>query len=165
MASNEIQVGIYTDRAAAERAVEHLKSLGYAQDAITIAMHGPVREKNFADVGSSHVSEGTVTGVAVGAGIGAILAGAIAIVGTGGAAAPIVVGPLAAALGGLGVGGAFGGFLGALIGAGVPEHHAARYEEGLDAGGILVGVTPKPEHRDDLRRFFNPDEAFTADTI
>jgi hypothetical protein len=165
MASNDIQVGIYTDRKAAERAVEHLQKLGYAQDAITIALHAPVHQKHFADIGSSHVSEGTVTGVAVGAGIGAILAAGIAVVGTGGIAAPIVVGPLAAALGGLGAGGAVGGFLGALIGAGIPEKHAVRYEEGLEAGGILVGVTPKPEHRDDLRRFFNPDEAFTADTL
>jgi hypothetical protein len=88
-----------------------------------------------------------------------------AVVATGGAAAPFVAGPLAAALSGLGAGGATGGLIGALIGAGIPEHHAVRYEEGLSEGGILIGVTPKPEHRKDLRRFFNPDEAFTADTM
>lgn len=171
MASGDMIVGIYTDREAAERAVAHLESLGYTPEQISVAMHGAVHQKHFADTGSSHVSEGTVAGLAVGGGLGAIVAGLVAlasgaaVVGTGGAALPLVAGPLAAALGGLGAGGAVGGFLGALIGAGIPEHHAARYEEGLNEGGILVGVTPKPEHDKDLRRFFNPDEAFTADTI
>jgi hypothetical protein len=171
MASGDYEFGIYTDREAAERAVAHLQRLGYTPEEISVAMHGATRAKHFEDTGGSHVSEGTVEGFAIGGGLGAIIAGlaalggAAAVVGTGGAAAPLVAGPLAAALGGLGVGGAAGGFLGALIGAGIPEHHAARVDEGLDAGGILVGVTPKPEHRNDVRRYFNPDEAFTADTI
>jgi hypothetical protein len=167
VASGDFELGIYTDREAAERAVAHLQSLGYTPAEISIAMHGSVHQKHFDDTGSSHVSEGTVAGLAIGGGLGALVAGlaAAAVVGTGGAALPLVAGPLAAALGGFGAGGAAGGFLGALIGAGIPEHHAARYEEGLNEGGILLGVTPKPEHRKDLRRFFNPDEAFTADTM
>jgi hypothetical protein len=164
VANEDLVVGVFTEREAAERAVAHLESLGYTPHEISVAMRGTVHEKHFADTGSSHVSEGTVAGLAIGGGLGAIIAG-LALVGTGGAALPLVAGPLAAALGGFGAGGAAGGFLGALIGAGIPEHHAARLDEGLDAGGILVGVTPKPEHRNDLRRYFNPDEAFTADTV
>jgi hypothetical protein len=171
MAKEEIQAGIFTDREKAERAVAHLQTLGYSPEQISVAMHASTHQKHFADVGTSHVSEGTVAGLAIGGGLGAIVAGLVAagsvaaVVGTGGAAVPLVAGPLAAALGGFGAGGAAGGFLGALIGAGIPEHHAKRFDEGMDEGGILVGVTPKPEHRKDLRSYFNPDEAFTADTI
>ncbi|MHB8373607.1 MAG: hypothetical protein ACYDA5_09165 [Vulcanimicrobiaceae bacterium] len=74
-----------------------------------------------------------------------------AIVGTGGVATPLVVGPLAAALAGFGVGAATGGVVGALIGAGLPKGKAAEYEEGLNRGGILLGVNPRDEDRDRVR--------------
>jgi hypothetical protein len=45
-----------------------------------------------------------------------------------------------AALAGLGVGGAVGGFTGALIGMGIPEFEAKRYEGRVAKGGILLSV-------------------------
>jgi hypothetical protein len=45
-----------------------------------------------------------------------------------------------AALAGAGVGGAVGGFTGALVGLGIPEYEAKRYEGRLLKGGILVSV-------------------------
>ena len=45
-----------------------------------------------------------------------------------------------AALAGIGVGGALGGFTGVLIGAGIPEDEAKKYEGRLMKGGILVAV-------------------------
>ncbi len=45
-----------------------------------------------------------------------------------------------AALAGLGVGGAVGGFTGALIGLGIPEFEAKRYEGRVAKGGILLSV-------------------------
>jgi hypothetical protein len=45
-----------------------------------------------------------------------------------------------AALAGLGVGGAVGGVTGALIGLGIPEFEAKRYEGRLQKGGILLSV-------------------------
>ena len=45
-----------------------------------------------------------------------------------------------AALAGIGVGGAVGGFTGALIGMGIPEYEAKRYEGRLLKGGILLSV-------------------------
>jgi hypothetical protein len=45
-----------------------------------------------------------------------------------------------AALAGLGVGGAVGGLAGSLIGAGIPEYEAKRYEGRLQKGGILLSV-------------------------
>ena len=45
-----------------------------------------------------------------------------------------------AALAGVGVGGAVGGFTGALIGLGIPEYEAKRYEGRVQKGGILLSV-------------------------
>jgi hypothetical protein len=45
-----------------------------------------------------------------------------------------------ATLAGIGAGGAVGGFAGALIGAGIPEYEAKRYEGFLQKGGILLSV-------------------------
>jgi hypothetical protein len=45
-----------------------------------------------------------------------------------------------AGLAGLGVGGAVGGVAGALIGLGIPEYEAKRYEGRLQKGGILLSV-------------------------
>ena len=45
-----------------------------------------------------------------------------------------------AGLAGLGVGGAVGGFTGALIGMGIPEYEAKRYEGRIKEGGILLSV-------------------------
>ena len=43
-------------------------------------------------------------------------------------------------LAGLGVGGAVGGFIGALVGMGIPEYEAKRYEGRLKNGGVLLSV-------------------------
>ena len=45
-----------------------------------------------------------------------------------------------AGLAGLGVGGAVGGATGALIGMGIPEFEAKRYEGRLKNGGLLLSV-------------------------
>jgi hypothetical protein len=45
-----------------------------------------------------------------------------------------------AALAGAGVGGAIGGIAGALIGLGMPEYEAKRYEGFVKDGGILLSV-------------------------
>jgi hypothetical protein len=63
--------------------------------------------------------------------------GALAIPGLG----PfIAAGPIMAALAGAGVGGAVGGITGALIGMGIPEYEAKRYEGRVKDGGILLSV-------------------------
>jgi YHS domain-containing protein len=63
--------------------------------------------------------------------------GALAIPGLG----PfIAAGPLMAALAGVGVGGTVGGIAGALVGMGIPEHEAKRYEVRVKEGGILLSV-------------------------
>jgi hypothetical protein len=67
--------------------------------------------------------------------------GALAIPGLG----PfIAAGPIVAAIAGVGAGGALGAVTGALIGMGVPEYEAKRYQGLVKEGGILLSV-----HADD----------------
>jgi hypothetical protein len=79
-------------------------------------------------------------------------------------ATPLVVGPLAAALAGLGAGAASGGIVGGLIGIGIGESRAKQYEKGLRKGGILVAVRPKSkEHRDEVRRALEAERSTRGD--
>jgi hypothetical protein len=148
---------MYFDRTDSETAVDRLHGLGYDQDDISVVMDDKTREKAFAGEVGAKTTEGIATGAVAGGILGAIVAGltatgsVAAIVGTGGAAAPLVIGPLAAALAGLGVGGAAGGILGGLIGVGVGEQRAKQYEQGLREGGILIAVRPKSGHTDKVR--------------
>lgn len=85
-------------------------------------------------------------GGVVGATTGGILGGSLGLlVGIGALAIPglgpfIAAGPIVAAISGSAVGGSLGLLIGALVGAGIPEYEAKRYEEGLRAGNILVSV-------------------------
>jgi hypothetical protein len=161
---DEFETGMYDDRVSAEDAVARLHELGYSKDDISVMMDDQTRAREFADQTGSKAGTGAATGALIGGGLGAIVAsltatGSLAaIVGTGGAATPLVAGPLAAALAGLGAGGVAGGVVGALVGAGIPEHRAKRYEQRLQNGGILLGVKPRAEHRDELRKIFPQDD-------
>jgi hypothetical protein len=140
--------GLFYDRQQAERAVEDLHELGYRQDDISVMMSDETRTRDFAESTGTKAAEGATTGGIIGGAIGAILAGVtttgaiLAVAGTGGLATPIVVGPLAAVLAGLGAGGLAGGIIGALVGAGIPEDRARDIETGLKRGGIMVAVHP-----------------------
>jgi hypothetical protein len=52
----------------------------------------------------------------------------------------IAAGPIVAALSGAAIGGAVGGVTGALIGLGIPEYEAKRYEGRLREGRVLLSV-------------------------
>lgn len=49
----------------------------------------------------------------------------------------VIAGPLAAGLAGA------GGLVGALVGSGIPDGHAKKYETGIKKGGIVMGVQPR----------------------
>ncbi|MBT2679787.1 general stress protein [Bacillus sp. ISL-35] len=141
-------VGVYDNEQDAIQAVEDLKRQGYNTDDISVI------SKNDEEV--DHVNEATGTkteeGLAAGAATGGILGGltgllagigALAIPGIG----PIVAaGPIAATLTGAAVGAGAGGLAGALIGMGIPEDEAERYEGYVKEGKILV-VVERDENR------------------
>ncbi|HET9029981.1 MAG TPA: general stress protein [Candidatus Aquilonibacter sp.] len=162
---NNFEGGVYYDRTSAESAVNRLHDMGYDRNDISVMSKDPDRARAFAEDTGTKAPEGTVTGGVIGGALGAIIAGLTAtgsiaaIAGTGGAAAPLVAGPLAAALAGLGGGGLIGGIIGALVGAGIPEDRAKEYEEGLNRGGMLIGVNPREEHRQQVRDYFSSSRA------
>ena len=139
---NTAVCGIYSTYRSAETAVDALKTGGFRNTDIsllfpeTAGSNSPVTEK------STKAPEGAVTGASGGAVAGGVLGwivgiGALAIPGLG----PfIAAGPIMAALAGASVGGALGGIGGALIGMGIPEYEATRFEGRVKDGAILLSV-------------------------
>lgn len=88
-------------------------------------------------------------GAAAGGTAGGIVGGAVGLLaGLGALAIPgvgpfIAAGPILGALAGSGVGGGVGLLLGGLIGLGLPEYEAKKFESHLKAGKILVSVEAK----------------------
>jgi hypothetical protein len=139
---NTAVFGIYASQLNAEDGVEMLKVAGFRNTDISVLFPDNEGSKDFAHEKNTKAPEGAVTGGASGALLGGALGwlagiGALAIPGVG----PfIAAGPIIALLGGVGVGGAVGGLTGALIGAGMPEYEAKRYEGRIRKGGILLSV-------------------------
>ena len=133
--------GIYASVVQVERAVDTLVNEDFADDDISVLLPDNQASKDFAHEKHTRAPEGTTTDVAAGGTIGRTLGlagiGALAIPGVG----PLIAaGPIMGALSGLGVGGAVEGLVGALVGIGIPEYEAKRYEGRLNAGGVLLSV-------------------------
>jgi uncharacterized protein (TIGR02271 family) len=125
-------IGVFENRAAAERAVASLKADGYKDDQI-----GLIGKDS---AGASQAGKGAAIGAGVGAvataGIGAaVMTGIIPVVGP-----VLALGPIAATLINLAGGAAGGGLAGALVGYGIPDEDAKFYENELKAGRYLVTV-------------------------
>ncbi len=161
----QLITGLFHDRDEAERAVSDLQDLGYPQGDISVMMNDRRDARDFAHDTGTKAAEGAGVGAGIGGTLGAIIAaltatGSVAAVAaTGGLALPLVAGPLAAALAGAGAGGLTGGIIGGLIGAGIPEDRARYYEEGLSAGGILLGVHAEDVQAPEVRRVLERDGA------
>lgn len=143
MAIKNIAVfGIYADQLAAEDAVDSLKDSGFRSTDISVLFPDNQGTKDFAHEKHTKAPEAAVAGGSSGAVIGGALGwlagiGALAIPGLG----PVIAaGPIMGMLGGIGVGSAIGGVTGALIGFGIPEYEAKRYEGRIRRGGILLSV-------------------------
>jgi hypothetical protein len=139
---NTAVFGIYKTVAQAERAVDTLKTAGYANNDISVLLTDAQTSHDFAHEKNTKAPEGTATGATTGGVIGGALGllaglGTLAIPGVG----PLIAaGPIVAALAGLGAGGAAGGIIGALVGMGIPEYEAKRYEGRVKGGGVLLSV-------------------------
>jgi Protein of unknown function (DUF3341) len=139
---NTAVFGIYRNRADVENAVDTLRREEFRNTDISVLFPENEGTKDFAHEKKTKAPEGTATGATTGAILGGGLGwlagiGALAIPGLG----PfIAAGPIMAALAGVGAGGAIGGITGALIGMGIPEYEAKRYEGRVKEGGILLSV-------------------------
>src|SRR5215510_2257116 len=127
---NTAVFGIYADQLAVERAVDTLKAAGYRNTDISVLFPQTTGTKDFAHEKHTKAPEGAATG----AGSGVVVGGALGwLVGIGALAIPglgpfIAAGPIMAAL------------AGALVGMGIPEYEAKRYEGRIKRGGILLSV-------------------------
>ena len=122
--------------------VDRLKAAGFTANDISVLMPDNRGTKDFAIDNETKTPEGAT----VGAGAGALLGGGLGwLAGIGALAIPgvgplIAAGPIMAALGGAALGGTAGGVTGALIGMGIPEYEAKRFEGELKGGRCLVSV-------------------------
>ena len=147
--SGGMVTGMFRNRDDAEKAYNSMTSRGYSHDDVNVMMADKTRDDWFADNPNTELGskamEGAGTGSAIGGTLGAIIGG-IAAIGTS-VLIPglglIVAGPLAAALAGAGAGGLTGGLVGALVGSGIPEERAKLYEDGINNGGVVMGVNPR----------------------
>lgn len=126
----------------ASAVVDRLKAAGFTASDISVLAPDKDGTKTFAVDNQTKAPEGAATGVGTGALLGGGLGwlagiGALAIPGVG----PLIAaGPIMAALTGAAVGGTVGGVTGALIGLGIPEYEAKRYETKLKGGNCLISV-------------------------
>lgn len=129
-------------RIAAEDLVQQLKAAGFANSDISVLMSDSVGTKDFAINNETKAPEGAATGAGAGMAVGGVLGwlagiGTLAIPGVG----PLIAaGPIMAALSGAALGGTLGGITGALVGLGIPEYEAKRYEGKLKDGAALISV-------------------------
>jgi hypothetical protein len=134
--------GIFDTQNSLDRAVYKLKIAGFKNGDISVLIPDPEGSQNFVHERATKAPEGATTGATS----GAILGGGLGwLVGIGALAIPgvgpfMAAGPIIAALAGAGVGGAVGGIAGAMIGFGIPEYEAKRYENLVKSGGFLLSV-------------------------
>ncbi|MCC5842225.1 MAG: hypothetical protein JJT96_19070 [Opitutales bacterium] len=154
--SDKSVYAILESHSQAEAIVSNLKADNFSKDRISVIFPDKSTTRDFAHEKNTKAPEGAVTGGVAGGIFGGVLGwiagiGALAIPGVG----PfIAAGPLAAAIGGIAVGASIGGIAGALVGMGVPEIEAKRYEGKIKKGNILISVHAK-----------NSDEVTRAEEI
>jgi hypothetical protein len=133
---------VAASHAQAAEILENLRAAGFSNEAISAMWPDNGGAQYFGHEKHTKAPEGA----AAGAGTGGILAGALGwFVGIGALVIPgagpfIAAGPLMAALSAAALGAALGGVTGALIGMGIPEWEARRFEGKIKEGNILISV-------------------------
>jgi hypothetical protein len=125
-----------------ENIINQLKIGGFSDDSISVLFPDKSPTRDFAYVHHTKTSEGATAGEPMGTSAVAI-SGLLAGIGTlaiPGAGPFIAAGPIVGALSVAGASAAEDGLIGALTGAGIPEHEARRYEGKIKDGGILLCV-------------------------
>jgi len=160
--------GILKSRDQAENVVDRLKGAGFSNEDISVLFPDTSGTRDFAHEQETKAPEGATTGGTTGFIVGGVLGwlagiGSLAIPGIG----PfIAAGPIMAALSGAAVGTAIGGIAGALIGMGIPEYEAKRYESKIKEGNILISIhadtSDEADRAKDLLESANADDIATS---
>jgi hypothetical protein len=148
---------IVNSRSQATSIVDDLQAAGFHSNDISALFPDKDNSRDFAHEQNTKAPEGA----AVGASTGGLLGGGLGwLAGIGALAIPgvgpfIAAGPIMAALGGAAIGATAGGITGALVGFGMPEYEAKRYEGKIKGGNILLSV-----HTDDGAQVTKAKEIF-----
>lgn len=140
--SNTAVFGVYRDSIALSRGLEGLRAAGFRNTDVSVLLPENAGNKDFVHQKDTKAPEGATTGATTGAVVGGVLGwlagiGALAVPGIG----PLIAaGPIVALLAGAGAVGAAGGIVGTLIGLGIPEYEAKRFEGRVKNGGTLLSV-------------------------
>ncbi|MGC1342087.1 MAG: hypothetical protein WA854_07165 [Candidatus Binataceae bacterium] len=164
-------IGIAKTQSEAIVIADNLKAAGFTSNDVSVLFPDKQGTKDFAHEQHTKAPEGAATG----AGSGAILGGALGwMVGIGALAIPglgifIAAGPIMALLAGAAGVAAVGGLTGALIGLGIPEYEAKRYEGKVKDGNILLSIhTEDSKERDRARKILEEggaqDISYTGET-
>ena len=163
---NKRIVGVFAAEYEASRAIEELKRQGCRTEDISIIARNSESADTLRDESGTQAPEGMATGAATGGLLGGLTEllmgiGALAIPGIG----PIIAaGPLAATLAGAAIGVGSGGLVGGLIGLGIPEEEAKRYDNYVDEGHILVMVDVEGERKEEeVKRIFVQHNSLNSD--
>ena len=128
--------------------IEALNARGYREEDLSVLMSENTRHQYFAPQENTKAPEGAALGGLSGGILGAIiggltLVGNIVLPGSG----LLVAGPLVGALSVGALGAATGGLIGALVGAGIPEHEAKFFEDALREKGHILVVAHVPREK------------------
>jgi uncharacterized protein (TIGR02271 family) len=140
-------VGVFHDQSNAQKAVNQLRSAGFAESEIGMITQKGAHDTTIAHDGKgahdgdgTNAAEGAAVGAATGVGVGALWALGIAA-GILPAIGPAIAGGiLASILTSAASGAAVGGLVGALVGLGIPEEEAKHYESEVKSGRTIVTV-------------------------
>lgn len=163
--SRKSVICIANSEVQASNIVDRLNLGGFSNNDISVLFPDKTGTRDFAHEKGTKAPEGAVAGASAGAVAGGAVgwlvgAGALMVPGVG----PLLAaGPIAAALGGVAIGGAVGGVSGALIGMGIPEYEAKRYEGKVKDGNILISV--HTEDGDEIKRAKDIFKEANADDI
>lgn len=147
---------------AAQHALLGLEANGFNEKQISVLVADKSNGQSFNIEEASKVPEGAAVGGVAGGIIGAIAAGLTTV---GSLVVPgvgiLAVGPIVAAFAGGAAGASTGGLIGALVGLGLPEHEAKRYEGELKEGAVLVAVEADSKERAKfVKELFEGEDAY-----
>ena len=158
--SNSVSATFKTSTAARE-ALLKLEAAGFTEKQISVIATDNSIGQSFNVEKDSKAAEGGTIGGATGGMIGAVAGGLAA---TGSIIIPgvnlLVYGTAIAAAAGAGAGATAGGLTGALVGLGIPEYEARRYEDEIKEGSVLIVVeADSSERADRAKKLFEREDA------
>ena len=143
-----IRVGVYETVAAADEALENLKSRGFTTDEISVFCSEELHKEHFEPYTTASEPGAPLASATAGGALGATLGGITAAAGlVSTAGIPVIV---AGAMAGVLSGSVVGGLAGAMINRGVEKESADYFDQAVSDGKILISVEPTQDTKERL---------------